>query len=388
MEAYLDNSATTQPSAEVTTAILQGLTEVYGNPSSLHHQGFVAEKFLKEARQRVANALGAIPEEIVFTSGGTEANNLALLGVIPWIRRRGNRVITCQTEHLSVLNVFRELENEGFQVTYLKVNSTGLLDLRELEAALTYDTLLVSIMLVNNEVGTIQPIPAIAKLLKSSPSKPVFHVDAVQAFGKMDCRVKYLGVDTLTVSGHKIHGPKGVGALYVRRGTRLKPLLYGGAQENGIRPGTENLPGILGMGAAATQAHAALEMNVAKLRRLKIQLTEGITGHIPDIRINSPAGSTGAPQILNVSFPGLKAEVLLHALAQDGIYVSTGSACAAKKGSISHVLQAIGLTGPELHSCIRFSLSVQNTPEEIDYCLERLQHHVKDLRRFAKPKKP
>lgn len=386
MEAYLDNSATTRASAEVTAAITQALTETYGNPSSLHHQGFIAEKLLKESRQRLGAVLGANPAEIVFTSGGTEANNLAIFGVLPGLRRRGNRLITCQTEHLSVLNVFGALETqEGCQVTYLKVNPAGLIDLKELEAALTEDTVLVSVMLVNNEIGTIQPIPAIAKLLKSSTAKPVFHVDAVQAFGKMDCNVKKLGADLLTVSGHKIHGPKGVGALYVRQGIRLKPLLYGGAQENGLRPGTENLPGILGMGVAANQAYGALETNSAKLRGLKLQLTEGITRHIRDTRINSPADPDGAPQILNVSFPGLKAEVLLHALAQDRIYISTGSACAAKKGSVSHVLQAIGLSGAELDSAIRFSLSVYNTPEEIDYCLERLQYHVNDLRRFAKP---
>ncbi|MCL6590167.1 MAG: cysteine desulfurase [Firmicutes bacterium] len=381
MEAYLDNSATTRPSSEVTAAILQGLNEVYGNPSSLHHQGFVAEKALKEARQSIASALGATPEEIVFTSGGTEANNLGILGVLPGLGRRGKRVITCRTEHLSVLNVFRHLETKGYQVVYLKVNRLGLIDPAELEAALTADTILASVMLVNNEIGTIQPIAAIAKLLKSSPAGPVFHVDAVQAFGKIDCRVNKLGVDLLTISGHKIHGPKGVGALYVRRGIRLAPLFYGGGQENGLRPGTENLPGILGMGAASQQASANLAANAAKLRELKGQLAGGISRNIRDIRINSPADPIGAPHILNVSFPGLKAEVLLHALARDGIYVSTGSACAAKKGPTSHVLQATGLTGPE--SAIRFSLSPDNTPEEIDYCLERLQYHVNDLRRFA-----
>jgi cysteine desulfurase len=383
MEAYLDNSATTRASVEVTAAITQALTETYGNPSSLHHQGFIAEKLLKESRQRLGAALGAAPEEIVFTSGGTEANNLAIFGALPGLRRRGNRLITCQTEHLSVLNVFGELEAQGYQVTYLKVNPAGRIDLEELEAALTEDTVLVSVMLVNNEIGTIHPIPAIAKLLKTSTAKPVFHVDAVQAFGKMDCNVKKLGADLLTVSGHKIHGPKGVGALYVRRGIRLKPLLYGGSQENGLRPGTENLPGILGMGVAITQVYDNLETNLAKLCGLKNRLSAGITGHIGGIRINSPADPDGAPQILNVSFPGLKAEVLLHALAQDRIYVSTGSACAAKKGSVSHVLRAIGLSGAELDSAIRFSISIYNTPEEIDYCLERLQHHVTDLRRFS-----
>lgn len=322
-------------------------------------------------------------DEIIFTSGGTEANNLALQGSLARLKHRNPYLVTTQIEHSSVLSVFKHFEKQGYQVTYLGVNRAGLIDLAELASVLAKEPALISIMMVNNEIGTIQQIAEIAALLKRSPNPPVFHVDAVQAFGKVPLQVKQLGVDLLSISGHKIYGPKGIGALYVKQGTKLDPIFYGGGHEAALRPGTQNVPGIVGLGVAATQVSQALPSNRPKLAQLKNHLAQQLLLKIPDVKIHSPANENFTPNILNVSFLGLKGEVLLHALETEGIYVSTGSACNSKKKSYSHVLKAIGLSDPELESAVRFSFSPENTIAELDYCLEKLQMQVNELRQVT-----
>lgn len=381
MEVYLDNSATTKPTPEVIAAINRVYSDYYGNPSSLHRKGLEAERVLSQVRREMASAIGAAPEEIYFTSGGTESNNLAIMGLIKRARHLKKYVATTKIEHPSVLNVFKQLEAEGFEVAYLNVDASGILDLNEVKAVLEKEPALLSVMLVNNETGALQPIPEIGKLLRSSGKKTIFHVDAVQAFGKVPFSVNSLNVDLLTVSGHKFHGPKGVGALFVKKGIKLEPLFYGGNQETGLRSGTENLPAIAGMGAAAEQTVRSLAEDIAKMRLLKEHLQNEIERKIPDIRINSPSGANSAPHILNVSFLRVKSEILLHALEQDGIYVSSGSACSSRKKTYSHVLQAMGRSEAELDSAIRFSLNRFNESAEIDYVVERLQAQVAALRK-------
>lgn len=384
MEVYLDNSATTKPSPEVVAAVNRSLTEVYANPSSLHHLGLEAERLVKTAREQVASAIAAAPEEIFFTSGGTEANNLAIFGAVDRLHYRGNHLVTTAIEHPAVLNVFKELERKDYRVTYLKVNRSGLIDLEQLAEALVEPPVLVSVMAVNNELGTIEPLAAVSRMLAGINPRPLLHVDAVQALGKIPLNVRQLKVDLLSMSGHKIHGLKGTGALFVKKGTYLRPLFYGGGQESGLRSGTENVPGIVGMGVAAARAASALDSNSQKMRELRDQLAKGITDRIPAVRINSPMDETGAPQILNVSFEGIRAEVLLHALEEDGIYVSTVSACSSRKKAHSHVLQAAGLTPAEMEGALRFSFSVDNTASEIEYVIGRLAERVTELRRIMK----
>jgi cysteine desulfurase len=381
MEIYLDNSATTQSAPEVVEAMREIWEQHYGNPSALHRKGLEAEKLLKKARSQVAGAIGAADSEIIFTSGGTESNNLAIFGALKKLRQRGNHLLTSKIEHPSVRNVFNQLEQDGYQVTYLNVDSSGRIDPNELQAALEQKPVLVSIMLVNNETGSIQPISNIGTMLHNIQPKPVFHVDAVQAFGKVPFRVKDLNADLLSVSSHKFHGPKGVGALYVRKGIPLSPILFGGGQENGLRSGTENVPGIVGMGVAATLAGSQLTENTSKLLRFKRQFLNCFESGMEPFRINSPDEPHFAPHILNVSFPGVKAEVLLHALEQDGIYVATGSACGSKKKTMNHVHQALGFSQAESEGTIRLSFSIYNTEAEINYAGEKLQKHVVDLRR-------
>ncbi|NLY73830.1 MAG: cysteine desulfurase [Firmicutes bacterium] len=381
MEVYLDNSATTKPTPEVIMAINRAYTEYYGNPSSLHRKGLEAERVLFQARREIASAIGAAPEEFLFTSGGTESNNLAILGFLKRSRHLNKLIATTKIEHPSVLNVFKKLESDGFEVAFLNVDSSGVVNLDEVKAVLDKEPVLLSVMMVNNETGALQPIAEIAQLLRSSGKKTVFHVDAVQAFGKVPFQVNSLNIDLLSISGHKFHGPKGVGALFVKKGVGLEPLFFGGNQEAGLRSGTENLPAILGMNTAAEQTVKSLTEDIAKMRSLKNRLQEEIERNIPDIRINSPSEANCAPHILNVSFLGVKSEILLHTLEQDGIYVSSGSACSSRKRSISHVLQAMGRSEAELDSAVRFSFNRFNESAEIDYVVDRLQNHVAALRK-------
>lgn len=382
-EIYLDNAATTQPHQSVVEAMHVALTSYFGNPSSLHRKGMAAERVVTMAREAVARSISVSPEEIVFTSGGTEANNLAITGATH--QGRGRHVVTSAIEHSSVLTPIQRLGEQGFEVTELPVDPEGRVDPERAGAALRSDTALVSIMAVNNEIGTIQPIEEIGRAVRAhnaNGGRTLFHIDAVQAWGKVPLRPAAMGVDLLSVSGHKVHGPKGIGALYVRKGVRLKPMQGGGDQERGIRPGTENVPGIAGLGAAAELLSSNLDDASARMAVLRDRLRERLR-MIADVRFNTPA-SGSAPHILNVSFTGVRGETLLHRLEQDGIYVSTGSACHAHDPKPSHVLLAIGLPPEVAVTSLRFSLSRDTTAEEIDAAAAAVQAAVAELRMLVR----
>lgn len=384
MEVYFDNSATTKPSKKVKDMVVKALDEYYGNPSSLHHKGVEVEKLMKVARRQVSKALGVNEQEIFFTSGGTEANNMAILGGVGANKRKGNTIITTKIEHPSVLNVYKHLESIGFRVLYLDVDFQGKLNMEQLSTYLNEDTVLISIMHVNNEIGVIQPIKEISTLIQKQKLDTVFHMDAVQSFGKIPLNPSGLGVDTVSISGHKIHGPKGIGALYKRKGLNLQPTVFGGNQEFGMRSGTENTPGILGLGVASDDINNNIENNINHLKNLKRSFVDLIKTEISDIKINGPVGEGTAPHIVNISFLGTRGEVLLHLLEQDSIFVSTGSACSSKKDTKSHVLKAIGLKDEEIEGAIRFSFSHYNNIQEVYYAVDKLKKHVKDLRKVLK----
>ncbi|KXS40024.1 MULTISPECIES: cysteine desulfurase family protein [unclassified Candidatus Frackibacter] len=383
-EVYLDNSATTKPRKEVVEAMMEPLTNNYGNPSSLHQKGIDAEKLLKEARRKVAKVIRANEEEIIFTSGGTESNNLAIKGTVDTLKRYGNHLITTKVEHSSVLHPFQDLEQEGWKVTYLDVDENGILDLDHLREEISEDTILVSIMYVNSEVGAIQPIDEVEKIVREyKDSKLYLHVDAVQALDKIEIDLSNSIIDLLSMSGHKIHGPKGSGGLYVAKDTRLKSLITGGGQENGYRAGTENVPGFVGFGEAVKLATEDVEKNVAQMQELKTRLADGVISSLDEVQINGPELKNGAPHILNLSFRGLKGEVLVHALEEENIYVSTGSACSSKDSAPSHVLTAMGVDEDAMEGTLRFSLSTFNNEEEIDYTIEKLIKSVPQLRKIS-----
>jgi cysteine desulfurase len=382
MEVYLDNSATTRVRSEVIEKIVEVLDKQYGNPSSLHMKGYEAEKLMSEARENVSKLINGDNEGIIFTSGGTESNNLALIGVAESLRKKGNHIISSKIEHPSVLNVLKHLEENGFDVTYLDVDKTGKIDLEDFKGAITDKTIFVSIMAVNNEIGTIEPIDEIADI--ADEKDIVFHVDAIQAAGKINIDVKKQKIKMVSLSSHKIHGPKGVGALYVDKSVRIRPIIFGGGQEKNLRSGTENLPGIVGFGIASKLAKENFNDNINKLMNLKRKLYQGIVSEIKDIHLNGPDIEGGAPHILNISFAGVRGEVLLHALEEKGIYVSTGSACSSKKKGQSHVLKAIGLKEDLIESAIRFSFGIFNTEEEIDYTVTVLKDKVNFLRKYKR----
>ncbi|MGI9861417.1 cysteine desulfurase family protein [Moorella naiadis] len=375
---YLDNSATTAPLPEVIAVINEMLTENYGNPSSLHGLGVKAEKALGEARRQVAILIGARPGEIYFTSGGTEANNWALRGVARARRRQGKHLITTTIEHPSILATCRSLEAEGYEVTYLPVDARGLVRSTDLEAALREDTILVSIMSVNNEVGSRQPVAEIARLAHSR-SRAVFHVDHIQGYGKIPLDCHRDDIDLLSISAHKIHGPKGVGALFIKEGLRLESLLTGGGQEAGQRSGTENTPGIAGFGVAAQLAAADFARRTTRMQAIKLELARRLVAEIPGTVINGPDPAAAAPHILNVSFPGVRAEVLAHMLEQRGVYVSTGSACHSRHQDASHVLQALHLERWRQEGAIRLSLGALNRPEEVEPTVAAFKECVQEL---------
>ena len=380
MEVYLDNSSTTRPYREVVDAMADTMYNNFGNPSSLHRRGIEAEKLIKSARIALAEAIKADPEEIFFTSGGTEADNLALRGAAA--ANRGRHIISTQVEHPAVLNTLESLKNSGFIIEYAPVNKNGEVDIERYKRLIRNDTILVTAMLVNNETGTIQPVEEMCRILKSVNPNAVFHIDAVQALGKIPFTVSSTGADMISLSSHKIHGPKGVGALYVRRGTRISPILFGGGQQGNLRPGTENVHGIYGFGIATEMATKDLYTKMTKVRALRNRLRDGIIREISDISVNTPENS--APHILNVSFRGTRSEVLLHTLENDGIYVSSGSACSSHKKGPSYVMTAIGLDSQLIDGTLRFSLSEFNTEEEIDYVLDRLKMAVSSLRKLMK----
>ena len=340
MEIYLDNSATTKPYPEVVDKMVYALTTDYANPSSLHRKGIEVEKNIKLIRQDIARTLGAKDKEIYFTSGGTESNNAIIRGVANLYKKRKKHIISTEIEHPSVLQTLNDLEQDGFEVTYLKVDRDGKINIEELKNAIKPSTILITIMHVNNEIGSIQPIEDIGKYLKSLKDKIYLHVDAVQSYAKINFKPSRYNIDFMSVSGHKLHGPKGIGFMYIKENNRLKPLITGGGQEIGIRSGTENVPGIYGLGEAVKVINKDLNKTIDKISELKNLLKEEILNNIEDIKLNSP--EDGVCHILNVSFKDVRGEVLLHYLEQKGIYVSTGSACSSKKKG-SHVLNAIGL---------------------------------------------
>lgn len=362
---YLDNAATTRVHPEVVAAMVECMRDTYGNPSSPHRMGLEAEARVRRAREELAAALGVGQEEIVFTSGGTEANNLAIRGVLRAFRRRGGNIVHTATEHPSVLETCAALREEGFEVRPAPVTSTGEVDEEALSALVDEKTRLVSIALVNNEIGTVQPISRLVAAVRRKNPAAAVHVDAVQALGKVEVRPKAWGIDLLSVSGHKIHGPKGIGALYVRHGVRLHPVLTGGGQEQGLRSGTENVPGIVGFGRAAALAAAALPQAAEHMRRLRRLMFTELARAVPGVRLVGPELEKGAPHILNVALPGVKGEVMVRLLSEKGVYVSTGSACSSKKRAASHVLAALGLPPAVRDGSLRISFSAETTEEQV-----------------------
>ena len=383
MEVYLDNSATTRCYEEVGDLVRRVMCTDYGNPSSMHRKGVEAEHYIKEAKERLAKVLRINGKELIFTSGGTECDNLALIGAARANQRRGRHLITTVIEHPAILNTMQYLEEEGFRITYLPVDSNGLVRLEELRKALCPDTILVSIMYVNNEVGSVQPIQEAVNIVKAYNRNILFHSDAVQGFGKYHIYPKRMGIDMLSVSGHKIHGPKGIGFLYVREGVKIQPILLGGGQQKNMRSGTENVPGIAGLGLAAEMIYQNLDRKTAHMRSLKKRFLEGIE-ELENCRVHGLTDENSAPHIISVGVGGVRSEVLLHALEDQGIYVSSGSACASNHPSVSGVLKGIGVPREYLDTTIRFSMSEFTTEEEIDYTLETLYNIVPMLRRYTR----
>ncbi len=384
MEVYLDNSATTMSYPEVGELVYKIMCRDYGNPASMHRKGVEAEHYIREAKETLAKILKVNAKEIFFTSGGTESDNLALIGCARANKRSGNHLITTSIEHPAILNTMRYLEEEeGFRVTYLPVDSKGKVKLEALKEALCPETILVSIMYVNNEVGTVQPVEEAAKIVKEYNPSILFHTDAVQGFGKYHIYPKRTGIDLLTASGHKIHGPKGVGLLYIGEKVKIHPIIFGGGHQKNIRSGTENVPGTAGLGLAAKMIYRDMDMKVALMRELKNYFIEGIS-KIEDTTIHGFTDEGSAPHIISVGIAGIRSEVLLHALEDKGIYVSSGSACSSNHPSVSGVLKGIGAANEYLDATLRFSMSEFTTKEEIDYTLETLYNCIPMLRKYTR----
>lgn len=385
-EIYLDNAATTCPFLEVRDIMMETMSSDYGNPSSLHRKGMQAEDYIKKAKAVIASSLKVETKEIIFTSGGTESNNMALIGAAFANKRAGNHIITTKIEHPSVYEPLAYLEEQGFRVTYLSVDRNGRILLEELEEAICSETILVSIMYVNNEIGAVQEIQEIAKKMKEKNPQILFHVDAIQAYGKYVIYPKRMGIDLLSASGHKIHGPKGIGFLYIRDKVKVKPIVFGGGQQKGMRSGTENVPGIAGLGKAAEliyQKQVERESYLYECKQMFIALVEQIEGICVNGVYEIDLKET-APHIVSVSVEGIRSEVLLHALEERNIYVSSGSACASNHPSISGTLQAIGVKKELLDATLRFSFSVFTTKEEILYAVEVLKEVIPMFRRYTR----
>ena len=383
MEVYLDNSATTRVFPEVAELMTKIMLEDYGNPSSMHFKGVQSEQYVKQAKEQIARLLKVNEKEIIFTSGGTEADNLALIGAAMANRRSGMHLITTRIEHPAVLKTMEHLEQQGFRVTYLPVDEEGRVRLEDMQKSIRQDTILVSVMHTNNEIGAVEPVMEIGALIKKMNPRTLFHVDAVQGFGKFRIWPKKMYIDLLSVSGHKIHGPKGIGFLYAGEKVKLHPVVFGGGQQNGMRSGTENVPAIAGLGLASRRIYENLEEDNERMYRLRERLIDGVSD-IGNIRINGCPGREGAPHVVSISFRGVRSEVLLHALEDRGICVSAGSACAAKHPRPSETLKAIGVERALLESTLRFSLSLFTTEEEIVYTLQTLHEIVPVLRRYSR----
>jgi cysteine desulfurase len=383
MEAYLDNSATTWCLPEAAELMTTLLTREYGNPSSLHLKGVEAEKYITEAKKKIAKTLKAQEKEIFFTSGGTESNNLAILGAAEANKRAGNHVITTSIEHASVANPFAHLAEQGYEVSYLPVNEYGEISIEELKNTLRPDTILVSLMHVNNEIGAVEPVEEAGQVIKANNPNTVFHVDAIQSYGKFRIYPGKMNIDLLSVSGHKIHGPKGSGFLYIKDKTKIKPLIYGGGQQKGMRSGTENVPAIAGLGVAAEKIYTDFEQKVEHLYQIREHFIAGVT-KIDGVTVNGRTDRSAAPHIVSVSIDGVRAEVMLHALEDKQIYVSAGSACSSNKPSVSRTLKNIGLKENLLDSTIRFSFCTETSMEEIDYAVAAMSELVPALRRYTR----
>ncbi len=385
--AYLDNAATTRTFPEVGELVTQVMCEDFGNPSSLHLKGVEAERYIREAGDRIADTLKCNRKNIVFTSGGTESNNMAIIGAAMANRRRGKHIITTCFEHAAVYQPCLYLEELfEYEVTYLPVDAMGHVDPEALREALREDTVLVSIMMVNNEIGSILDVEQIGKIIKEQDKNILFHVDAIQAYGKMKINPKKLGIDLMSASGHKIHGPKGTGFLYMADGVKVLPFIHGGGQQQGKRSGTENVPGIAGLGLAAAMMYKNHEEKREMLYKCKKHLMERLS-EIEGVHVNAcdpEAVEDTAPHVVSVSMDGIRSEVLLHALEDKGIYVSSGSACSSNHPGISSTLQAIGVPKELLDSTIRFSFSVETTIEQIDYAVEALKELLPMLRRYVR----
>lgn len=379
MEAYFDNAATTAVFPEVKDIMIKLMEEDYGNPSSLHMKGVEAERYIKTATAQIAKELKCQEKEVVFTSGGTEANNLAIIGGAIAHRRTGKHIITSEIEHASVSSTMDFLAKEGYEISVVGVDSQGKLKLDELKATFRPDTILVSVMYVNNEIGAIQPVEEIGKLIKDYNPSILYHIDAVQAFGKLRFTPKKLGADLLSISGHKIHGPKGSGVLYIKEKTLIRPIIYGGGQQKAMRSGTENVPAIAGMGLAAELVYKNHESKMEHIRGLKEAFVEKVT------KLENVFDNSGeAPHIASVSFVGIRSEVMLHALEERGVYVSSGSACSSNKPHVSNVLKAIGLDNTKLESTLRFSFSEFNTMEQVEYAVQVIEEILPVFRRYIR----
>lgn len=383
MEAYLDNSATTRCYKEVAEIVAKTMTEDFGNPSAMHLKGVEAENYVKEAAKAIAKTLKVQDKEIYFTSGGTESDNWALIGTALANHRQGKHMITTPFEHSAVSAPLAWLQEQGFEITVIPVDEEGNLDLKKLEEAIREDTILVSTMFVNNEMGAVVPVEEVGRIVHEKNPRTLYHVDAIQAYGKYKIYPKKMGIDLLAVSGHKIHGPKGVGFLYINEKAKVQPFILGGGQQNGMRSGTDNVPGIAGLGTAAKMIYQNLDENVEHMRELKLYFAKELAT-LEQVEINGPKPERGAPHILNVSFLGVRSEVLLHSLEDMGIYVSAGSACSSHKRAGSSSLGALRLTPERKESAIRFSFCETTTKEEIDYTLEALRKLLPMLRRYAR----
>lgn len=378
MEVYLDNSSTTRMYDECIDKMSAAMRESYGNPSSLHRKGIESERLIRYAKEKIGETLRVGADEIFFTSGGTESDNFAIQGVLR--ANRGGHILTTAVEHPAVLSMLEHMSAKGYRVEKIPVTQDGIVDLHAFSKMIKNDTVLVTAMFVNNETGAIQPVAEMSKIFKSRNPRGVFHVDAVQAYGKFPFTAAQTGADLITLSSHKIHGPKGVGALYIKSGTKIAPIIYGGGQQKNLRPGTENVHGIYGFGIAAELSQRNINEKAEHMRAMRERLKSGILHNIDNVKINTPENS--APHILNVSFRGTKSEVLLHSLETDGIYVSSGSACSSHKKGPSYVLTAMGLDREAIDGTLRFSLSEFTTAEEIDYTLISLTKIVSRVRKL------
>lgn len=383
MEAYLDNSATTRCSKAAADMVYKLLTEDFGNPSSLHMKGVIAENYINDAKKKIAKTLKVQEKEILFTSGGTESNNLAIIGSALANKRAGKHIITSSVEHASVYSPMQFLEELGFEMTYLPVNSDGQISVEKLKAAIRDDTILVSLMHVNNEIGAVMPIEEAGAAIKAANPSTIFHVDAIQSYGKFVIRPKKMNIDLLSVSGHKIHGPKGSGFLYIKDKTRIKPIIYGGGQQKGMRSGTENVPAYAGLGVAAEEIYTDFDKKIAHMYSIRDHFIDEVL-QIDGVTVNGRCDHENAPHVVSVSIEGIRAEVMLHTLEEKNVYVSAGSACSSNHPAISSTLKSIGVKQNLLDSTIRFSFCVNTTMEEVDYAISVMRDVIPKLQKYTR----